>query len=563
MKQNIKSRKVILLFLVVMMLIFVGTISCVLISKQKSKADLESKTIKILHTNDIHASVENLSYISQYAKETENAVLVDIGDALQGNALGTYTKGSAIIELMNQSGYSVSAVGNHDFDYGVNQFKENLKLAEFPFIAANVKNVDGTTFINEENNNGEYIVIEQAGKKIGFFGITTTETAYKTNPKNVEGIEFENELLSAKEAVDKLKELECDVIVGLTHVGVANKDLTCMDLAEALDGVDIIIDGHSHTKIIKRARSGTYVVQTGSKLKYMGEISVTFRGEDTIIEPKLLNKKEYSIYGKDSEVEGLYENKQKELEKVFNQVVGKTSVELQANKLYDGKRNISIVKNRETSMGDIVADSMIWQAKELLKTTEYAEYPMVAMVNGGSIKANIKPGDITLGDIYNVLPYGSSLAVKVITPYELYKTLEYSISELKLNKELTRIQNLSSIYPQISGMRFEMNINNRPCEKETFEGERVIKIYLKDKDGKETVIDKNDKSTKIAFVSNDFLIAGGDGFEMLTKGENIAEGSVLDEVLTKYITKLTEESGGSFVYEMDGNRSVEINICNK
>jgi 2',3'-cyclic-nucleotide 2'-phosphodiesterase (5'-nucleotidase family) len=177
------------------------------------------------------------------------------------------------------------------------------------------------------------------------------------------------------------------------------------------------------------------------------------------------------------------------------------------------------------------------------------------MTNGGSIKANIKSGEITVGDVYNVLPYGSSLAVKLVTPKKLYEVLEHSISELKLNKDSTRIQNLSSLYPQISGMRFEMDLNKTK--------ERVINVYLKDKENSEILLDKFDDKTKIALVSNDFLISGGDGFDMLASGENIAEGNALDEIFASYITNLTDTAGGSFTYEMDGNRSVEINICNK
>lgn len=555
MGKKAKSRKLIKGFIFLCVLILLGTISYEVISRQISRADKCVTTIKILQTNDIHSNVEDLSYVSQYKKENDNAILVDVGDAVQGKALATYTKGSAIIEIMKKTNYDVSALGNHGFDYGVEQLIKNVNAASFPFLAANVKKVDGTTLINNENNNGEYTIIEKEGKKIGFFGITTTETAYKTNPKNIEGIEFENELLAAKEVVDKLQELKCDLIVGLTHVGVASRELTSIDMAEALDGVDIILDGHSHTKIIKRANSGTYVVQTGSKLKYIGEITVTFSENETYIEPKLLSKKEFSIYGKDSEVEALCKTKENELDKVFDQIIGKTNSELQANKLYDSKKNISIVKNRETSMGDIVADSMIWATKDLLKTTEYANYPTVAMTNGGSIKANIKSGEITVGDVYNILPYGSSLAVKLVTPKKLYEVLEHSISELKLNKDSTRIQNLSSLYPQISGMRFEMDLNKTK--------ERVINVYLKDKENSEILLDKFDDKTKIALVSNDFLISGGDGFDMLASGENIAEGNALDEIFASYITNLTDTAGGSFTYEMDGNRSVEINICNK
>ena len=558
-----KLRKVRIAMLLLCVIASIGTISYVLISKQLSKANSDVEIIKILHTNDIHSDMEDLSYVSQYKKEVQNAILVDVGDAVQGKSLATYTKGSAIIELLNKASYDVSAVGNHDFDYGLEQFNKNIELANFPFIAANIKKNDGTNFISSESNNGEYYIIEKSGKKIGFFGITTTETAYKTNPENVKGLEFENELLASQEVINKLEELECDVIVGLTHVGVANSELTSIDMAEALNGVDIIIDGHSHTKFIKKATNGTYVVQTGSKLKRLGEITITFGDNETKIEPKMLSKDEFGAYGKENEVDILYKEKIKELDKELSKVIGKTDTELTVNKVYDGKKIVSIVKNRETSMGDIVADSMIWGAKSLIEKTDYANIPIVAMTNGGSIKSNIKAGDITIGDVYSVLPYGSSLAIKKVTPVDIYKTLEFSVAELKLNKDSTRIQNLSATYPQISGMRFEMDLTKTPYKDGVTEGQRIVAIYLKNEDGTETLLNRNDNTTAILFVSNDFLVAGGDGFTMLADMDSVAEGSVLDEIFANYITELTVKSEGCFSYEMDSNRSVEINICNK
>lgn len=563
MRRVSKLNKVRITVMAILASMAIGAISYVLISKPISRADSEETIIKILHTNDIHANIEDLSYVSQYKKETENSVLVDSGDAAQGQSLATYTKGSAIIELQNEASYDVSAVGNHDFDYGIDQFKSNIQLANFPFIASNVKNSDGTPFIKSEDNNGEYYIAEISGKKIGFFGITTTETAYKTNPENVKGIEFENELLVSQEVIHKLEELECDLIVGLTHVGVASNELTSIDMAEALSGVDIIIDGHSHTNMVKKVSTGTYVVQTGAKLKRLGEITVTFTENNVKIEPKMLSKDEFKIYGKDSALEALYKKKVSELDIVLSQVIGKSDTDIVANKVYDRKKVISVVKNRETSMGDMVADSMIWGAKELLKDTKYKDMPMIAMTNGGSIKANIKAGDITLGDVYNVLPYGSSLAVKVVSPEDLYKTLEYSVSELKLNKDYTKIQNLSAAYPQIAGMRFEMDLTKTAYKEGATDGQRIVAIYIKNSDGTEKLISRNDNKTEIVFVSNDFLIAGGDGFTMLAELENVAEGNVLDRVFANYITELTSKAGGCFSYKEDGNRSVEINICNK
>jgi 2',3'-cyclic-nucleotide 2'-phosphodiesterase (5'-nucleotidase family) len=182
----------------------------------------------------------------------------------------------------------------------------------------------------------------------------------------------------------------------------------------------------------------------------------------------------------------------------------------------------------------------------------------VAFANGGGVRANIPAGDITIGQVYNVLPFGNTLSVKIITPDVLYKALEFGISGLSLD-ENGKVTGLVGSYPQVSGMRFEMDLTKTAYAEGVTDGERITAVYLVNQDGTETKLERTDATTQIAFASNDFLIAGGDGFTMLTNLKHILVGNVLDEVLGDYITKLTEDNGGAFTYEMPGNRSVEIN----
>ena len=209
-------------------------------------------------------------------------------------------------------------------------------------------------------------------------------------------------------------------------------------------------------------------------------------------------------------------------------------------------------------MGDLVADSNVWYAKNALQSTQYKDLPVIALANGGGVRANIKAGNITIGDVYNVLPFGNTLSVKVITPDVLYKTLEYSISGLSLDAK-GNISGLVGSYPQVSGMRFDMDLKKDAYAEGKSNGKRIKAIYLVNEDGTEIKLDRKDKKTQIAFASNNFLIAGGDGFTMLTNLKNKLEGNILDEILADYITKLTEESNGCFTYKMPGNRSVEVN----
>ena len=561
MMKKPNSKKILALTLALSMAATLAVCNSSVNTSKESAACVGNKdvVINILHTNDIHADVENLSYVAEYKDRTANAILVDGGDATQGQPLATYTKGESIIELMNAADYDLSAVGNHEFDYGSEQFLKNIKNAKFPFIAANIRDVDGSTFIESKKNNGAYTIIRKAGKRIGFFGITTKQTSYQTNPANIVGIEFEEELERAQEVADKLNNKGCDLVVGVVHVGDDKEsNPTSIMMAEELEGVDVLIDGHSHSEIQYKAANGTYVVQTGTQLKNLGKVTVTFTNNDTYINTQLLNQEQYMVYGKDNKVDKLYTKATKKLEPILNQVVGKTETELVANEINEAGESVRLVRNRETSMGDLVADSMVWGAKDFLSSTSYNNLPVVAMTNGGGVRASIDAGDITIGEVFSVLPFGNTLSIKVATPDAIYKALEHSISALGLDAN-NNVDGFVGSYPQISGMRFEMDLTKTAYKEGVSDGERVVAVYLVNEDGSETLIKRNDTKTEIAFASNNFLIAGGDGYTMLADLKHIAEANVLDEVLADYITLLTEQAGGCFKYEMDGNRSVEIN----
>lgn len=555
----LKNKKIGIVFLL-MLLSAIGVFAAVNNSSKKADACLSKEVeINILHTNDIHADVENLSYISQYKKETKNALWLDAGDATQGQPIATYTKGKAIVEMMNAAKVDVAAVGNHEFDYGLEQFLQNVKDADYSYVAANVRGEDGKALLKKRLKNGEYKIIKKKGKKIGVFGITTIETAYKTNPMNVKGVVFENEVERAQQVIDKLKSKKCDMIICLAHVGNdLESNPTSLQLGEQLVGCDLIIDGHSHTEIQETLSNGTIVVQTGTQLSKLGLVNVKFNKKEKTITTKLLSQEEYTLYGKDVKVIRVHNRYKEALEPILNTVVGRTSTDLIANEVLEDGSSVRICRQRETSMGDLVADSMVWYAKDALATTENNNLPVIALQNGGGVRANIEAGDITIGDVFNVLPFGNTVSVKVITPDVLYKVLEFSVAALALD-ENGRVSGLAGSYPQISGMRFEMDLTKTPYAEGVTDGERISAIYLVNEDGAETKLERTDNVTNIAFASNDFLIAGGDGFSMLGNLKHILEGNVLDEILADYVTKLTEEAGGCFTYEIPGNRSVEIN----
>lgn len=560
MVKLLKNKKFYVVFLSLVALCAMGVFAITNNSSKKADACFKREVeINILHTNDIHADVENLAYVSQYKLETDNAIWLDAGDAIQGQPIATYTKGKAIVEMLNAAKVNVAALGNHEFDYGTEQLLQNVRDAKYTYVAANIRKEDGTAFLKRGKKNGEYKIIRKKGRKIGVFGITTTETGYKTHPNNVKGLVFENEVERAQKVIDILKSKKCDLIVCLAHVGDdIGSNPTSLQMGEQLVGCDLIIDGHSHTEIQQTLSNGTVVVQTGTQLSKLGVVNVKFNKDGKVITPKLLTPEEYQLYGKDVKVIRVHNKYTEQLQPILNTVVGKTNTDLIANEVLEDGSSVRICRQRETSMGDLVADSCVWYADNALESTEYKNLPVVAFANGGGVRANIPAGDITIGQVYNVLPFGNTLSVKIITPDVLYKALEFGISGLSLD-ENGKVTGLVGSYPQVSGMRFEMDLTKTAYAEGVTDGERITAVYLVNQDGTETKLERTDATTQIAFASNDFLIAGGDGFTMLTNLKHILVGNVLDEVLGDYITKLTEDNGGSFTYEMPGNRSVEIN----
>ena len=204
--------------------------------------------ITIYHTNDMHGYVQadegviGLGKIAALKQNTPNSILVDAGDATQGLPIASLTKGADIISLMNTAGYDVMAAGNHEFDYGVDILLRNVQNAAFPIISSNIL-YNGTPLLEEQT------IIERNGYRIGFFGITTTGTASSTNPEGLQGVEFTDEKAAAQAQVESLETADVDAIIGIMHCGdsTAGAPVTAEEIAESVPGIDVIIDGHSHT----------------------------------------------------------------------------------------------------------------------------------------------------------------------------------------------------------------------------------------------------------------------------------------------------------------------------
>lgn len=514
-----------------------------------------STQITIFHTNDMHGRLLDAfntakppvltqigsDYTAGIKKSVPNSLLIDAGDATQGVPFATISKGADVIKLMNAAGYDGMVLGNHEFDYGKDQALANAKLASFPVISANTMQ-NGHPFLDGVNgNNGEDFIKNVNGIKVGFFGVTTQETVYKTNPANLPGITFEDPIATSKSEVSKLKSEGAKVIVGIMHIGNdPSSSPTSEDIAKAVDGINVIIDGHSHT-IEKNLINNTLIAQTGCYNANIGriDISVTSDGKVSATEGLISAATVTTTYTPDQSVKDLSAQINASQAPIFSQIVGRTNTSLWAGTV-NGQ---SVARLGETNLGDLVADAMADGAKSQVKGTEYDSLPIVALENGGGVRDSIPAGNINQGQITTVLPFGNILSLKEVTPSLLYQTLENGVSKVTVSDTSTGIvTGADGRFPQISGIRFEYNPQNQPSSK-------ISKIVLLNADGSDKqVLDRNDNSTKIVLVSNDYEVGGGDGYSMLGGLKNIGEGNALDVITAQYITKLTARNGGTFSY---------------
>ena len=474
--------------------------------------------ITIFHTNDSHGRVKadnnviGIDTISAIRKSVKDSLLVDAGDTLHGLPFATMNKGLDIVELMKMAGYDLMAPGNHDFNYGYERLLELAKQAKtddgFEIISANILK-DGKSIL-EANN-----IKEINGVKVGFFGLTSPETTYKTNPNNVKGINFEDPINVAKEQVKVLKDAGADIVIALAHIGIdKSTEVTSEDIAKAVEGIDVIIDGHSHSRLENglQAENGTLIVSTGEYEGNLGKLTIKIDLKTKAIVEKtanLISKEEALTYTPDIDVQ----NKIKEIdaiqEVVLSEVIGNNITEL------DGVREH--VRAGETNLGNLITDAMI-------KATG-AE---IAITNGGGIRSSINTGEITKGEVIEVLPFGNFIVTKYLTGAQIKDALEHGVKD---------VPEVAGQFSHVGGIKFIYD-QSKPA------GNRVIKITL---NGKDLNMEK-----KYLVATNNFIAAGGDGYPHFSTIKTENEFSALDEALISYIKELKDVD-----YKVEGRITVE------
>ena len=487
-----------------------------------AKAEMAGKTV-ILHTNDVHGAVEGYAYIAQlkadYEAKGAEVILVDAGDFSQGTTYVSSTKGADAVTMMNAAGYDVVTLGNHEFDYGYAQLKENMSKAKFKVVCADVFNEDGTPIFD-----ANYTYTTKSGVKVGFFGMETPETQTKANPALIKGLTFATGDAFTKAAADQVAALkDADVVICLAHLGVdaESAPYRSTDLYAAVKGIDFVVDGHSHT-VMTKGEKGEPIQSTGTAFKNIGVIVIDDASK------KIESNSLYEIKedtAKDATVATAAKTIVDRVDKEYGVVFAKSEVTLNGAKAPNGNRD------SETNNGDLITDAMRWKVLQNKDGLTVNEDHVVAITNGGGIRAAIAKGDVTKKDINTVLPFGNTVAVVYVTGEQLLEALEASTFSTP-----TAVGG----FPQVSGINFTIHTgkaydkNDTTYPESTYYGPKTInRVVINSVNGKEF------KANEVyAVVTNNFCAAGGDTYYAFKAASaQFDTGIPLDEAVMEYVTK--------------------------
>ena len=482
-------------------------------------ADLAGKTV-VLHTNDVHGQVDLYAKVAALKKDYEakgaDVILVDAGDYAQGTPYVSDSQGKTAIELMNAAGYDVVTLGNHEFDYGYANLQTIMKDAKFK-VVCNIKYNGKLAF------DASYVVETKGGLKVGFLGLTTPETSTKAHPAKIKGVTFmaQNALYSfaTQEAAD-LKAGGSDVVIALTHLGVdpESKPNRSTDLYANAKGIDFIIDGPSHTKMTE-GENGEPIQSTETKLKYVGVVVID-NATKKIESNELIQLDGYA--NEDADTKAAADAIITDVDARLGAVFAKSEVEL------NGKRDPG-VRTQETNLGDLITDALLWYATKDGKLDVPADH-IVAVTNGGGIRASIKAGDITMKDINTVLPFGNTVAVVYISGEKLLESLEAATQSAP-----TALGG----FPQIAGINLSLCTGAAyDKQDETYPGGSTY--YGPKSINRVTINSINGKPFRAkdtyAVVTNDFMAAGGDVYYAFASSPKIVDtGTPMDEALVEFI----------------------------
>ena len=518
---------------------------CIVLSGIPAWADVDdnaglTRDVVILYTSDVHCAIDQgwgyggIYAVKRSLAEDNHVLLVDDGDAIQGEPIGLMTKGEAIIDIMNATGYDIAIPGNHEFDYGMENFLELAGKAAFPYISCNFNKMGAPVF-------PPYVIREFDGVKIGFVGVTTPMTIRDSAPKYfmddagnyIYGF-FQDETgegvyQAVQAAVDGARREGADYVVVMGHMGdeAEVNPWTYADVISHTSGIDAWLDGHSHDaeQVVMLNKDGQRVYRSacGTKNENIGVLTISVDGtistelyhwSASVSAPRLLGLKNPATEKVEAAAGILDGRMNAEIARAASALV----INEPGGRLRDGKP-VRLIQNTETNLGDLCADAYL----------NHFEGADVAIVNASGIRADIGSGPVTMNDIMKTLPYGTELDLVRVTGQQLLDILEWSVHSMPAE---------FGGFEHVAGLTYEVNTNlPTPCvedEEKMFvaidesKPRRVSHVRV----GGEAI----DAEAEYKLVTNDYILVDGDGFTMFRQAEVLEESDASDsEALMDYI----------------------------
>ncbi len=493
-------------------------------------------TLHILHINDLHSRIQPISGsdstcsaendaagecfggIARVATAIntlrgelegagENVIVLDAGDQFQGSLMYTTYKGDVEAEFMEAIGFDVMAVGNHEFDDGPENLARFTEMVSFPVISGNLDLSQSNVLTDEMVP--DHVVLDVNGMQVGIISALAVDTVETSSPGP--SVIFQDEIDALQADVDALTEQGVTMIIALTHVGLPQD----IRIAEAVTGIDVIVGGHSHTYLSADDpdRAGPYpywitnpdgvmvpIVQAYAYSKYLGHLEVMFDDEGAVIFAEGNTMLLDASVTPDAEIAARVAELTGPIEEAMAEVVGSTSEAI------DGAREVC--RAMECTMGNLVADAMLDRVRE--------QGIDVAIQNGGGLRASIDAGEITMGEIFTVLPFQNSLATFQLDGAGIVEALENGLSQ---------VEDGAGRFPQVAGMRYTWDPAAEP-------GSRVVSVEIETADGFTEI----DPEATYGVVTNNYMRGGGDGYATFTQGMNAYDfGPGLEQVVADYI----------------------------
>ena len=483
--------------------------------------------LTIMHTNDVHGHHEpqrngdggaarQATVVNQIRAEVDNHLLLDGGDRFTGTLFHVQYRGQDSVQIMNAIGYDAMALGNHEFDDGSEVLAAFVKGLNFPALSAN------TDFSEDPLLAGliePSVILEVGGEQIGIIGLTTPETAILAKPS--EHLVFHYDLINVtQDQVDMLTAEGVDKIVLLTHIGYGAD----LEVAQGVSGVDVVVGGHTNTFLsntysgalgeyptVVESASGepVLVVQASTKTVYLGRLDVEFDGDGLVSDwdgdAILLSR----YISPDPDISDLIAGLAEPIAELRAQPVGETAMALTGT-------SPRLCRIEECLLGNVISDAV-------LEDTGVD----IVFQNGGGIRADIDEGEVTLGEVLTVLPFGNLISTFELSGADVIAVLENSVSRIELDDNNNPlVDGASGRFMQVAGLRYTFDATQEV-------GSRIVSVDVM-QDGEYVALDAE---AIYSVATNDFVRAGGDGYSVLAENaiNPYDQGRPLDQVVADYI----------------------------